>query len=282
MNNSNSVRPVRPRDPRDPRRASQGLITPIVSQKRKVSEDLNSSSSDDSNKPKSILRPSTKKPREHHASIALSERRNSTMSEDLSNDDEETIMSKIALKLQTSSSTTVSIGILSNFFISYYRVHQEYVMYAWHNAFIELERTSQEMYNTSLQDKILTSFYCINDAFANAYELFDRMSIDFTVFGPSAFFYAGMISNNETITRLQKILFIWTERKWFSDQFIKLFCNSMDEGKYFGKMITNDNSFNEALLWTLPEFINYFHSRMEYIQSHQNKFTDKALQRPIV
>uniref|UniRef100_A0A914YYJ8 CID domain-containing protein n=1 Tax=Panagrolaimus superbus TaxID=310955 RepID=A0A914YYJ8_9BILA len=284
MNNSNSVRPIRPRDPRgDPRRISQGIIaTPpsVLPQKRKASEDLNSSSSDDS-KPKSILRLSLKDPREHQASRTLSERKTSII-EESGTDDIETIISKVALKLQSSSSTSVSIGLLSNFFLNYYRIHQENVMFAWHNAFLELERTSQEIYNTNLQDKILTAFYCINDAFANAYELFDRMAIDFTVFGPSAFFYAGMIGNNETITRLQKVLFIWTERRWFSDQFVKLFCNSMDEGKYFGKLCSKDNAYNEAILWTLPEFIRYFESRIDYIQSHQNKFMDKALQRPIV
>uniref|UniRef100_A0AC35F563 CID domain-containing protein n=1 Tax=Panagrolaimus sp. PS1159 TaxID=55785 RepID=A0AC35F563_9BILA len=283
MNNSiPSVRPVRPRDPRDPRRASQGIIQSpsVVPQKRKASEELNSSSSDDS-KPKSILRLSIKDPREHHSSRILNERKTSII-EESGTDDIETIISKVALKLQSSSSTSVSIGLLSNFFLNYYRIHEENVMFAWHHAFLELERTSQEMYNTNLQDKILTAFYCINDAFANAYELFDRMAIDFIVFGPSAFFYAGMIANNDTITRLQKVLYIWTERHWFSDQFIKLFCNSMDEGKYFGKLITRDNTFNEALLWTLPEFVKYFESRLEYLQSHQNTFTDKALQRPIV
>uniref|UniRef100_A0AC34FM83 CID domain-containing protein n=1 Tax=Panagrolaimus sp. ES5 TaxID=591445 RepID=A0AC34FM83_9BILA len=282
MNNSKSVK-IRPRDPRDPRRASQGIVAPpsaAVSQKRKASEDLNSSSSDDS-KPKSILRLSIKDPREHHSSRVLSERKTS-ITEESGTDDIETIISKVALKLQSSSSTSVSIGLLSNFLLNYYRIHEENVIYAWHNAVLELERTSQEMYNTNLQDKILTAFYCINDAFANAYELFDRMAIDFTIFGPSAFFYAGMIGNTETITRLQKVLFIWTERHWFSDQFVKLFCNSMDEGKYFGKLISKDNTYNEALLWTLPEFIKYFESRIQYIQSHQNKFLDKALQRPLV
>ena len=91
-----------------------------------------------------------------------------------------------------------------------------------------------------------------------------------------------MIASKETIDRLRKILYIWTERKWFSDQFIRCFCNSLDEGKFFGKQLERDGSFNDALLWTLPEFTPYFNSRLEYINLHQKKFSDNALQRPVV
>ena len=126
---------IRPRDPRDPRRVSQGLIStpPIASLKRKVSDNSTPSTSSNSDKPRSILRSQSSDSKQPHR--ISSERRSSCSKyEESINDDRFTILSKVSTKLQSSSSTSVSIGLLSNFFINYYRMHQELVMHAWYSV----------------------------------------------------------------------------------------------------------------------------------------------------
>ena len=138
MNNntpqSHGKKSSRARDPRDPRRASQGSInlSPNIPQKRKASEDTPTSSSySQDGKPRSILRASSD---DHNNSREYGKRRSLSVNEDSVKDTKVAIFSKVAEKLQSSSTTSISVQLFSGFFLSFYRQHQETVMQAWHNV----------------------------------------------------------------------------------------------------------------------------------------------------
>uniref|UniRef100_A0A7E4ZTN9 CID domain-containing protein n=1 Tax=Panagrellus redivivus TaxID=6233 RepID=A0A7E4ZTN9_PANRE len=199
------------------------------------------------------------------------------------------VESKLQHRMQSSSTSSYSVQSLGRYFLRGYVVHKQTIIRAWQQIVWKMDRSGPLMYHVNLQNRLLTAFYAVNDAVGNgcnAKEFRNRIANDFSIYAPTAFFYAGLIGTDSTISHLQKMLGVWFDRHYFKDRTIMRFCDMLDEGVYFGDICGRKDDFDDTKLWQNQSFREMYSSLLTYCyqslpfvagcQKHFQKLTDNT------